>query len=439
MNMKAGLFQQQSLKLAMTQELSQAIALLQYSTQELSSFLEGKSLENPLIAIDHTIHHSYKPRVNKRNYGHGNDHKAWIEQISDEQETLENYLLSQLNFKQLSKTLLKAVQHLIHSLDENGYLRIPISDIAIEKNFPEELVHSALSILQSLQPAGIGARSLQECLLIQARGSCWHDTAERILSGHFILFAEKKWKELSKLTGLSLTAIQEVFDYIQSLNPRPGSAFVSEKPGYIIPDVIVEYINGEYSIGTFDGTGSKLTFNQEYYQEMKNHKDQQVNQFISEKMQEFQWIARSIKQRKETIIKVMGKIVEKQPDCFSKGLTHLKPMTMKEIAEDLGIHESTVSRAVKEKFVQAPFGTVEMRAFFSANLQTVSEDDISVLQAKKELQCVIDNENKTKPLSDQDISDILKGKCGIVLSRRTVAKYRDQLGIPSSTKRKRYT
>ncbi|RFU66996.1 RNA polymerase sigma-54 factor [Peribacillus saganii] len=438
MNIKAGLFQQQSLKLAMTQELSQAITLLQYSTQELTSFLESKSMENPLIVIDHTRQHSYNPRINKRKTGQGRDPKAWIEQISDDHETLENYLISQLNFQQLSKMLLKAVQYLIHSLDENGYLRMDLSDIAKEKNWPEELVHSALSILQSLQPAGIGARSLQECLLIQLRGSCWYEAAEQILSGHFILFAEKKWKELSKQTGLSLLAIQEVFDFIQSLNPRPGSAFAAEKPGYIVPDVIVECINGEYLVGTYDATGSKLTLNQEYYQQMKTHKDQQVNQFIQEKMQEFQWIARSIQQRKETIVKVMSKIVEKQPHCFSKGLSHLKPMTMKEIAEELGIHESTVSRAVKEKFVQAPFGTVEMRAFFSTNLQTVSEDDISVLQAKKELQSVIDNEDKTKPLSDQDISEILKGRCGIVLSRRTVAKYRDQLGIPSSSKRKRY-
>ncbi|RFU63880.1 RNA polymerase factor sigma-54 [Peribacillus glennii] len=439
MDMRAGLFQQQTLKLAMTQELSQAIALLQYSAQELTSFLENKSLDNPLISLEYPGSLSVRQRGEKvkGNRPAKHDPKYWIEQIGQETQTLETHLLSQLKPGQLSNDRLKVFLLLIRNIDENGYLRTDLDDIAASTGTDEAEAAECLGILHQLEPYGIGARNLQECLLIQARQGK-HKLAEKILGEHFLLFADKKWKGLAKVLQITLQEIQTVSDYIQTLNPRPGSLYVQEKPSYVIPDVTVRLLNGEFSIGIFEKNTPVLAANETYLTQMKQYNDRQVNSFLQEKWQEFQWISRGLEQRKQTILMVMGKIVEKQPECFYKGLSFLRPMTMKEIAEELGIHESTVSRAVKDKFVQAPFGTVEMKAFFTNNLQSTADEDVSARMAKRAIEDAVQAENKRKPLSDQEISNQLQAEQGIVLSRRTVAKYRDQLGIPPSSKRKRY-
>ncbi|MDQ0220037.1 RNA polymerase sigma-54 factor [Peribacillus cavernae] len=440
MNMRAGLFQQQTLKLAMTQELSQAIALLQYSSQELTAFLENKSLDNPLISLEYPqslIFQQKGAKTKGNRITMGRDPKYWIEQIGEETQTLEKQLLSQLNVNKLSKNRLKIFLQLIRNIDENGYLRIGLHDAAAVTGTNETEVAECLNVLHQLEPFGIGARNLQECLLIQAK-QAKHKWAEKILEEYFLLFADKKWKELAKKLQITLQEIQGVSDFIQTLNPRPGSLYVQEKPAYIVPDVAVELRDGEFIITSFEKNAPKISTNESYMEQMKQHKDQQVDRFLQEKWQEFQWIHRGVQQRRETIMKVTGKIVERQPECFYKGMSFLAPMTMKEIAEELEIHESTVSRAVKDKYVQAPFGTVEMRAFFTSTLQTTSEEDISTQKAKKAVEKAVHEESKQKPLSDQDISNTLKSEKGIVLSRRTVAKYRDQLRIPSSSKRKRF-
>ncbi|PLT32170.1 RNA polymerase factor sigma-54 [Bacillus sp. V5-8f] len=439
MDMRAGLFQQQTLKLAMTQELSQAIALLQYSSQELAAFLENKSLDNPLISLEYPGALSVQQRKEKvkGNRYSQQDATYWIERIGQETQTLESHLLSQLKPGQMSDEQLKVFLLLIRNIDENGYLRTDLNEIAAYSGTPEADVAECLRVLHQLEPYGIGARNLQECLLIQARQGK-HQLAEKILEEHFLLFAEKKWKALAKVLQITLQEIQSVSDYIQTLNPRPGSIYIQEKPSYIIPDVKVRLLNGQFTIGIFDKNMPVLSGNDMYLSQMKQYNDRQVNSFLQEKWQEYQWISRGIEQRKQTILKVMGKIVEKQPDCFYKGLSFLKPMTMKEISEELGIHESTVSRAVKDKYVQAPFGTVEMKAFFTSTVQSTADDDISARMAKRAIEETVQAENKLKPLSDQEISNQLKAKKGIVVSRRTVAKYRDQLGIQPSSKRKRY-
>lgn len=439
MDMRAGLFQQQTLKLAMTQELSQAIALLQYSSQELASFLENKAMDNPLISLEYPG--SLPFRQKEKNKGNRTykqqDPKYWIEQMGEETQSLEQHLLSQLNPEQMPQKRLKIFLQLIRNIDENGYLRMSLDDVAAVTGTTETEVIECLEALHLLEPFGIGARNLQECLLIQAR-QAKHKLAEKILGDYFLLFAEKKWKELARKIQITLQDIQSVSDYIKTLNPRPGSLYVKEKPSYIVPDVTVRLEGGEFTVGIFEKNSPKISTNESYLNQMKQHNDKQVDSFLQEKWQEYQWISRGIQQRKETILKVMGKIVEKQPQCFYKGMSFLTPMTMKEIADDLGIHESTVSRAVKDKYVQAPFGTVEIRAFFTSTLQSTDEEDISAQKAKKALAEAVQAEDKRKPLSDQDISNQLKLASGIILSRRTVAKYRDQLGIPSSSKRKRY-
>ncbi|WP_409302651.1 RNA polymerase factor sigma-54 [Peribacillus sp. SCS-155] len=440
--MKAGLFQYQTLKLTMTQDLSQAIALLQYSSQELSAFLENKSMENPLLSLNqsHTqaLRSDYGSKKRKSNKVLKSDSnsKNWIEQIGQETSSLEEHLLSQLDLKAISEPGVRLFRQMIRNLDENGYLRINVDEAAAITGFPETDIEECIALLHELEPPGIGARHLKECLLIQIRRD-GNRLAERIISEDFFLFADKKWKQLSKKLSVPVGEIQKAYDYIKTLNPRPGAVFYNEKAAYITPDVTVEYKNNEYSISLYEAHSSGVSLNEGYFNQMKSHGDSKVDQFLQEKWQEYQWISRAITQRRETILNVMKIIVKRQGKYFSSGPSFLLPMTMKDVADELGVHESTVSRAVKDKYVQTSFGTVEMRCFFTSTLQA-ADHDISSETAKHAIQAIIKSENKLKPVSDQDVCNILKDSQGIILSRRTVAKYREQLGIPSSSKRRRY-
>lgn len=442
MSLKTGLVQQQTVKLTMTQELTQAIALLQYSAQELTTFLENKALENPLIQIESNHSHAgdlLRERPKKRKKPDQKDNKAWIEQIGGEKKTMEEYIFSQLNPACLNEECKKVFRHLILNLDESGYLRADIGEVANQLGTDASVVEKYLHMLQELEPAGIGARSLNECLLLQLkRFPERHELAEFIISEYFTLFAEKKWPELAKALGIKLSQIQEVFDLVQTLNPRPALAFREERPVYILPDVVIKWDGEDLTVAVCNETIPKISFNREYFRYFSALNDRQVNRFLKEKQQDYYWLVRSLEQRKETLLKVTGKIVEKQEDFFRRGPSYLKPMTMKEVSDELGIHESTVSRAVREKYAETPYGTFELRSFFTSTLNTVSDDAVSAQQVKDAIADLIAGESKQKPLSDQQIARLLKERQGYIVSRRTVAKYRSQMGIPSSTKRKRY-
>jgi RNA polymerase sigma-54 factor len=446
MDLKAGLFQKQTLKLAMTQELTQAIALLQYSAQELAAFLEAKSMENPLLQVDFKNITNFdsnmdrKRKSTKRTFER--DQKNLIEQIgSGESETLEEYLHAQLNSLKASPEEKLILPVLIENIDENGYLKMDRNDLAKRFAMDEEIIDSAYFKLQSLDPAGIAAGDLQECLLLQLtrqKRTSANQLAITIIRDHFLLFAEKKWKALSKMLNIELKDIQKVHDEIQKLNPKPGAAFQRGKPAYIVPDVVVKREGDELSVSVFDALIPKVSFNDGYYRQLSQHKDQEVNKFLQEKQGDYQWIRRSLEQRKETLMKVSTKIIEKQPDFFMKGPSHMKPMTMREVADELEIHESTVSRTVREKYMQTPCGTYELKSFFTSGVATTENDQASSQTVKAAIENYIKEEDKRKPISDQAIVEMLEDREGMVVSRRTVAKYRDQLGIPSSSKRKRF-
>jgi RNA polymerase sigma-54 factor len=462
MDLKPGLWQKQTMKLAMTQELTQAIALLQYSSQELVTFLEEKAIENPLLQVEHknirsldrkTVSRKKSRSTNSRD-GEPNN---WIDQIAENTGSLREHLFFQVNLLILSEQERSIVHYFVDTIDENGYLGVSIEETCSKFGVQEEEAERCLKLLQSLDPVGVGARSLQECLLLQVnsningqynelKDAAGQDSGERsplellktILSEHFILFAEKKWKSIAKLLKMDLREIQKAFDYVQTLNPRPGTIYQVEKAVYVVPDVIVNIENNELTVGLFDDTIPKVTFNESYYRELAAYKDAEVGRFLQEKQNDFQWIHKSLEQRRETLMKVALKIVEKQREFFYQGLSFLKPMTMREISEELDIHESTVSRAVREKYIQTPTGTYEMKTLFSSSVQTTEQEQTSSNHAKAAIELLIKNENKQKPLSDQDIVHMLEDRSGIKISRRTVAKYREQLGIASSSKRKRF-
>ncbi len=439
MNLKAGLWQQQTLKLTMTQELSQAIALLQYSAQELAAFLDNKALENPLLQIENGNEQPMNPLIDRNRRKSQKAEKDWIEQIADKSHPPEEPLISQLNIKTMPAEQMRVIRHLIHNLDENGYFTGDVTEITSSLKVQPEMVNESLTVIQSLEPAGIGARNLQECLLIQLKREYpEQELAQKIVSDYFVAFAEKKWKQIAKELQVTLKNIQDIFDQIQLLNPKPGAILGKDTTTYIIPDAIVENTGEGLTVRMYDDPIPKISFNETYYKKFKDQ-DQHVSRFLHDKVQDYQWILKSIEQRKETLTKVVAKIVEKQAAFFQKGAQCLVPMTMKEVAGELKIHESTVSRAVREKYVQTPIGTFTLKSFFTSTIQTVSEGETtSSAQVKKIIANLIENENKEKPLSDQDIVEQLMNTEGMVISRRTVAKYRDQLGIPSSSKRKRF-
>jgi RNA polymerase sigma-54 factor len=442
MNLKVGLWQQQTVKLALTQELTQAITLLQYSVQELTSFLESKAMENPLIQLETPNIRVMDPRydyVKKRKTVKNDDEKSWLEQIAARSNSFVDYVNAQLTLKTFTKKERRIIDHIIYNLDPNGYLTASTREIANMCQATEDEVEACIATVQGLDPAGIAARSLQECLYLQLeRKENVPRIALEIIRDHFEDFAEKRWRQLSKELQIEVKDIQEVADIIQTLTPRPGASFYEENPSYIVPDLIVRLAeDGEVEVSLFDDLLPKLRFHQEYYDEMTRYEDRQVNQFLKEKSNDYHWIMKSLEHRQETLFKVGLKIVEKQKDFFLKGPKHLAPLTMKDISEELNIHESTVSRAVREKYMQTPYGTFELKHFFTSSLQTNDAETASSATVKNLIQEWVDQEDKRKPLSDQQIANRLK-EYGIIVSRRTVAKYRDQLGIPSSAKRKRF-
>lgn len=435
MDLNAKLIQQQALKLTMTQELSQAIELLQLSTIELQAFLENKALENPLIDIKDMNNKIRR----KRKQGNLPNDSNWIEKIGDQRFTLEDHILPQLQDKKLTDKQRRVIRNYIYNLDHNGYFTGNLEEISNEFHITLAEAQDLLGILQQVEPAGIGARNLQECLLLQIRRDTnFYQLAETIISDYFKILADRKWRELAKILLLDVKEIQNVFDYVLNLNPRPGASYHFERASYIVPDVLIVHNGVEYVVSLFDHALPKIDFNKQYYNHLSSGYDQKVITYIQEKKHDYEWIVRCLEQREKTIKNVMEKILEKQQEYFEKGPEYLRPMTMKEISVELGIHESTVSRTVRGKYAQTPFGTVELKSFFTNAIESLADKELSSRQVKNVLVDEINSENKFKPLSDLDLAKLLKEKEGIVVSRRTIAKYREQLGISSSSKRKRF-
>ncbi|ANB59590.1 RNA polymerase factor sigma-54 [Anoxybacteroides amylolyticum] len=431
--MRAELLQEQRLKLALTKELAQAIELLQYSALELRSILYEQSLENPFLEIKEG-----KPiRPPKRTMG--KQARDWMENISKPSDTLATHLAAQLHTMSLPSRTRKVLDYLIASLDEDGYLRIDMGDTAAFLAISEAELEDAVLLLQSLEPAGVGARSLQECLLLQLkRLPVRNELAEKVIAEHFPAFVEKTWKALAKQLGIDVYDLQQIWDFIRTLEPRPGSYYTAADPQFIIPDIIVERCGEDVSVWLNNEFLPEVRWNYAYEKKMEIHCDEQAEIFIKEKYRQFTWLTKSLEHRKQTLLAVAKEVMERQKQCLTAGLAALKPLTMREVAEVLDIHESTVSRAVKNKYVQMPFGTVELRRFFASSLSSMSEEEASAAKTKALITHLIEAENKHNPLSDQAIASLLGETYGIAISRRTVAKYREQMHIPSSAKRKRY-
>ncbi|WP_245617979.1 RNA polymerase factor sigma-54 [Domibacillus tundrae] len=440
MQMKPGLWQQQTMKLAMTQELTQAITLLQYSAQELAAFLETKAVENPFIQLEAPDLKALHKKERSHSVSRPSDDKNWVEHIADSSYTITDYVHTQFQLKKLSDEQKGVLDFLLNNMDENGYMTIGSSEAACLLRESEAEVRTVMNMIKWMEPAGIGAFDLQECLILQVeRRLDAPFLAEVILRHHFTEFANKTWKPLAKQLGVELKEIQQAADFIKTLNPKPGASFQHSSSCYVRPDVLVTLAGDFIEVHLLDEDLPKVVFEKKYFNEMASYADKEVKRFVKEKEKDYQWLMRSLEQRQQTIQRVGLKIVEKQRSFFFHGPGSLQPLTMKEIADELSIHESTVSRTVRGKYMQTPYGMYELKSFFPSGMTASQEtgEATSSNQVKICIQTLVSAEDKRKPLSDQAICSVLLEK-GMAVSRRTVAKYREQLNIPSSSKRKRY-
>ena len=447
-------------KLVMTPELRQAIQLLQFTSQELNEYLEKQIEENPMLDVEKSEEEydniddyakereeidwkeyigkyddvSYKPQRDK------NAKEYSYENFVSYSPSLRENLLFQLNVSEIDEKDIEIGEILIENIDENGYLVATVEQIALDLGVLDGDVENVLYTIQTFEPLGVGARNLKECLLIQIReDKNKNPYIRKVIEEYLEDVANNRLLKISKELNIELKEVQEICDYIKTLEPKPGRSFNSSSNGvkYITPDATIEFIDGEYIILLNDVTGPRLNINNFYKELMRQEKDSSATEFLTEKLNSAMWIIRSIEQRRITIYKVVESILKFQIDFFNIGEKGLKPLTLKEVADDIGVHESTVSRATNGKYVQTPRGLYELKFFFSSGLSSNRGGDVSSTSIKAVIKDIIEGENIRKPYSDQQISNILKEK-GISISRRTVAKYRDELEIPSSSMRRRY-
>jgi RNA polymerase sigma-54 factor len=388
------------------------------------------------------------------------EEKEYYEPVTVESRDLLDHLRDQVTLLDLSPRQVVLAEEFIGNVDEDGYLKASLEEITtgvndMIKSASEEtegapdadelplytLEESAdmLAIIQNLDPPGVGARDLRECLMLQLKeAGLEHSVPYRLVRDCFDELINHRWSEISKRFGISPTDVQKAADEIQKLDPKPGIKYSDLSDNYIIPDLIVDKIDARYHVFLNDTNLPRLKLSKTYQEIARDKKkfEGENKEFISSKLNSANWMIQAIEQRRQTMLKVMNYIVDRQRDFFEKGVQFLKPLTLREVAEVINMHESTVSRVTNEKFVQTPRGVLPLKFFFSSGLSTTAGEDVSARGIKAQIQKLVSDEDAKHPLTDQAIVNILKQN-GVQIARRTVAKYRDQLGVLSARMRKR--
>lgn len=391
-------------------------------------------------------------------------YKARVDRSAEEEQreipmpyrsTMAEHLREQLGLLDLSETDEVIAEQIIGSIDVDGYLRRPIESIVDDVMFSrglditEEDVLRVLRQIQRLDPVGIAARDLRECLLLQLEAMP-EDTPGRahaiaVLRDAYKAFTMKHFEQITRKLGISEAELKEAYDLIQRLDPKPGEGEFSPQTNYITPDFIVEEVDGTFIVSLNGRNAPELRINRHYrrlWNELSSGRNgtkepgaEETKQFLKHRLESARWFINSINQRRATMLKVMTAIVEHQEAFFRHGEGHLRPMILKDIAERIGMDISTVSRVVNGKYVQTEWGVYELKYFFSEGLATESGEEVSNKEVKALLERIIAEEDKTRPLSDQRIAELIEER-GIAIARRTVTKYREQLGIPVARLRK---
>lgn len=440
MQFKTSLNLKQQQKMLLTPQLLQSINILKMNSMEIKDIVKEQMEQNP--ALEEYIReysHSIPNYISRNSDAEDNSY----EKYTSMEQTLEEYLKLQIHVELKDKRELHIGNFIIESLDQNGYMSFSTEEIADQIKVSKEDVENVLVKIQELDPPGVAATSLEDCLIRQIHEKDESEEirklAEKILKYHVGDVSEKRIGKIAKDTGATTDLVQRTLDFIKSLNPMPGNNFSNnEKIEYIKAEIFV-YKNEEGKLVVEDDYHYTPTLTISPYMEkiFKEETDQEVKEFLAGRIEAAKELIKSIEQRRNTILKVAEAIVKRQEEFFYKGSKYLKPLTMKEIADELDIHESTVSRTVNGKYLQCQNGTFELRYFFTSKASEKGDEDVSAGGVKARILEIVKMENPKKPYSDQKILEVLDQE-GIVISRRTIAKYRDELGILSSSKRKRY-
>lgn len=445
---------EQTQKLSMTPELIQAIQILQFSNIDLLDYVQNEILENPILEAEKTYDTQevdIREKIREADYEEASfrqweynpsseDDDYTYEQYVSEEDTLTDYLMSQLQFSKLKGEKLSVGKYIVEAIDDNGYLTVSVEEICKACGCDVDTCEDVLSFIQTFDPCGVGARNLRECLIIQlAAKGLLTDEIEEIIENMLEELADNKISYIAKKIGLKNQEVQQIADLIRTLDPKPGRVFSNgDSIKYVVPDVFVEKINDEYIVSTNDTSVPKLMVSS-YYNKLSSQADtdEELNKYLNERLNAAVWLIKSIEQRKQTIHNVASAVVKYQQDFFNKGEKHMKTLTLKQIADEIGVHESTVSRSINGKYMQSPQGVFELKYFFSSGVSSEDGTGVSSNSVKSIIKDIINNEDPKKPYSDQDMVEILKEK-GIDISRRTVAKYREGMNILSSSKRRRF-
>ena len=471
-----GLRQNLSLRqnLVMTQRLQQALKLLQVPTLELEQILRHELQGNPLLEeiepedeIEDSILHEdeivadeekvresdLSPEDQDRDWGDSwdegfrgmtADQSGFAEE--DELERPQKYIPS--GQEDLSEQLQMAVpeglerrigEYIIGCLNEDGLLGCPVSEIAAYYEVEEETVEAVLRIVQGFDPPGVAARDLQECLLLQLEARGYEESDEaHVIMHHFEALKNRKFADIAREMKITPKDVQDIAQRIGELDPRPGLSLNTEGARAIVPDLEVVKVDEdgeEYAVYLNDANLPRLRVSRAYEGTAQSNED--TVKFIDEKKRHAEWVIKTIEQRRRTMIKVMEAIVVEQKEFFEKGAIALRPLTLQQVASTIGMHESTVSRVTRQKYVQTPRGVFPLKFFFSAGLDSNSGTEVAAKAVKIMIKDIIDAENPSKPLSDKKIVDLLQ-ESGLKIARRTVAKYREQMGILSARMRKQF-
>lgn len=474
--MKQGLQLRLSQQLAMTPQLQQAIRLLQLSTLELQQELQQALESNPLLEQIDT-HEEIDTRETQDSetldtadaleqkempeelpldaswdtiYTAGTPSGTSGDYIDDElpvyqgetTQTLQDYLMWQVELTPFSDTDRAIATSIVDAVDETGYLTVPLEDI-LESIGDEEIdideVEAVLKRIQRFDPVGVAAKDLRDCLLIQLsqfdKTTPWLEEARLIISDHLDLLANHDFRTLMRVTRLKEDVLKEAVNLIQSLDPRPGQSIQTGEPEYVIPDVLVRKHNGHWTVELNSDSIPRLQINQHYASMCNNARNDGDSQFIRSNLQDAKWMIKSLESRNDTLLRVSRCIVEQQQAFFEQGEEYMKPMVLADIAQAVEMHESTISRVTTQKYLHSPRGIFELKYFFSSHVNTEGGGEASSTAIRALVKKLIAAENPAKPLSDSKLTSLLSEQ-GIMVARRTVAKYRESLSIPPSNQRK---
>ncbi len=377
------------------------------------------------------------PQISQASGG-GEDDRPSIDATLTRRDTLAEHLEWQLQLTELPIEEEVAARFIIGNLDERGYLQATISELARQSGMSEATVESALARVQALDPVGVGARDLRECLLVQARTLEIEDPLVlRILDECLDALIKRDFRGVARTLEVTVPEVVAAAEIIGQLEPRPGRAFGGEEPVYIIPDIYVHKLNDQFHIVLNDDGMPRLRINGLYREVLSrgNGASKDTKEYVQEKVRSALWLIKSIHQRQRTIYRVMESIIKHQREFFEKGINYLKPLNLRDVAEDIEMHESTVSRVTTAKYVNTPQGIFELKFFFNSSINRVVGDAVASESVKERIRKLISAEDTRRPLSDQRIAEMLK-VANIDIARRTVTKYRESLNILSSTKRR---